>query len=180
MTDIAETTTIQWGDLSQLAAFPTSTVASVTKSPDGRALSILLEGLEARCDGNGINSATAILVGSIEANIPTATDWTATRADFRGQIALTDGARATIELGLARAVDGQTLVVPLQAGTDSVDFTRTLYSPAEISPLTAEGEAPSYAPLTISIQLTVACAGKASAALAAVDSIDLELWVRSR
>ncbi|TPK84878.1 hypothetical protein FJ936_13450 [Mesorhizobium sp. B2-4-13] len=179
MADLAQPATIQWEEFSQLAAVPAhSRVASVVKSPDGRSLSILIEGLDAQCEGNGKKSATAVLVGSIEANIPAKTDWTATRADFRGQLALTNGARATVELGLARSVEGQTTVAPLQGGADSIEFVRTLYSPSETALHTAEGEAPSYAPLTISVQLTLTCPGKDSAALAAVDSVDLELWLR--
>lgn len=179
MADLAQPVAIQWEEFSQLAAVPASSrVASVVKSPDGRSLSILIEGLDAHCDGTGNKSATAILVGSIEANIPAKTDWTATRADFRGQVALAGSARATVQLTLARAYESQTMVAPLQGGSDSIDFVRTLYSPAESAFPTAEGEAPSYAPLTISVQLNLACAGKAASALAAVDSIDLELWLR--
>lgn len=179
MADLAQTATIEWGEFSQLAAVPAhSKIASVVQAPDGRSLSILLEGVDARCDGSGQKSATAVLVGSVEANIPASTDWTATRGDFRGQLALSEGARATIQFGLARATDAETMVASLDGGGDSVDLIRTLYSPAEAVWPTVGSEAVSYAPLTVSVQLTVSCAGAASAALVAVDAIDLELWVR--
>lgn len=178
MTDLAQTPIIEWEEFSQLAVIPAEAkIASVVKSPDGRSLSILFEGFEARCDGSGKKSAAAVLMGSIEAHLPAKTDWTATRADFRGQVALKDGARATVELGLARAVQGETMVAPLPSDSNSVEFVRTLYSAAEYIPAKADGDVPAYAPLTLSVQLTLSCAGNSSA-LAAVDSVDLELWVR--
>lgn len=179
MADMPQPAIVEWGELSQLGSVPAQArVAAVVKSPDGRSLSILLEGLHVRCEGNGQKAATAVFVGSIDAKIPAKTDWTATRADFRGQLALTDGGRATVQFGLARGIDGQTFVAPLEGAANSVEFVRTLYSPAEAWPPTGGTESASYAPVTLSIQLTLACPGDSSAGLAAVDSIDLELWVR--
>jgi hypothetical protein len=179
MTDLPQPAIVEWGEISQLASVPAQArAAAVVKSPDGRSLSILLEGLDARCEGKKQKAATAVFVGSIDAKIPAKTDWTATRADFRGQLALTDGGRATVQFGLARGIESQTIVAPLEGDANSVEFVKTLYSPAEAWPQTGGTEGASYAPVIVSIQLTLACPGDSSAGLAAVDSIDLELWVR--
>lgn len=179
MADLPQTPVIEWAEVLQLVAAPTGAkIASVAKSPDGRSLSILLEGLEVRCEGRGQKTAVAALAGSIAATIPPNTTWTATRADFRGATILTDGGRATIQLGLAQAFEGQSVVFSSSAGPDSVDFVRTLYSPAESWSASPASEMVSYSPLTFSVQLTLACAGESSSAFAAMDGIDVELWAR--
>ncbi|RUX34641.1 hypothetical protein EOA23_00920 [Mesorhizobium sp. M2A.F.Ca.ET.042.01.1.1] len=179
MADLPQATVIEWSELSQLAVVPAQArVAAVTKAPDGRSVSILMEGLDARCEGKSQKSATAVLVASIDAKIPAGLTWTATRADFRGQLVLTNGGRATVQLGLARGFDSQTVVSPLEGGEDSLQFVRTIYSPAEIWPQVGETDDVFYAPLTVTIQLTLACPGDPSAGLAALDSVDVELWVR--
>jgi hypothetical protein len=187
MADIPPPAIIEWADFVPLAAVPAQAkVASVGVAPGGRTLSIILENFEARCDGRGQKTATAYLVGSIEAKIPDEVVWTASKADFSGTMTVTRGARLTVQFGLAQAFAGQTVAAPLedvfidgvlQPSDINGNLLQTLYSPTETATRPTNGEPPSYAPLTISVQLTVACAGDASSAQAIVDAVDVNLWV---
>lgn len=171
---------IEWAEFVSSTVIPAQAkIAPVSVAPDGRSVSILFEGLEARCDGGRQKTATASLVGSIEPKLPEKTVLKAMRADFRGAAMLTKGGRATVQLGLGQAFDGLTMVAePQQETADSGDFLRSIYSAADSVPVAPGSDTFSYAPITISVQLTIACPGESSSALAVLDSIDLELWVR--
>ncbi len=170
---------IEWGELEILSITPAGTkVASHTVSPDGRQLSILIEGLTARTDVNDQPSAASVLVGSIAPKIPANTTWCAMRADFRGQAVLQNGARATIQLGIGQAGDSQSLTTPLPSGENNVAIVRSLYSPVEASFPNPESGEVMYGAITISIMVTAVSTGPLSAALIEIDSIDLDLWTR--
>ncbi|WP_269274731.1 hypothetical protein [Sinorhizobium psoraleae] len=101
----SEQAVIEWSDFRILAITPAeANVASSVLSPDGRQLSILIEGLSARIDTTTVPSAVSVLVGSITPKIPQGTTLSAMRADFRGQAILTNGARATIQWALGDQV----------------------------------------------------------------------------
>ncbi|MFK3967948.1 hypothetical protein ACI2KT_30710 [Ensifer adhaerens] len=167
---------IEWGDFRILSITPPEAkVASPALSPDGRQLSILIEGLTARIDIATVSSAVSILVGSITPKVPHGMSLFAMRADFRGQAILTNGARATIQLGLGRSSDNQTLTSHSDV-EDYVEIVRSLYSPVEATLPNSESGDVTYGAITISIMVTVASTGSESAVLVEFDSVDLELW----
>lgn len=170
---------IEWSDFRILAITPAEAkVASPALSPDGRKLSVLIEGLTARIDIATVPSAVSILVGSISPKVPPGIALSALRADFRGQAILTNGARATIQLGLGRSIDGQTLTSLIPGGEDNVEIVRSLYSPVEATLPNPESGEVTYGAITISIVVTVASTGPESTVLVEFDSVDLELWTR--
>ncbi|WP_018097645.1 hypothetical protein [Sinorhizobium meliloti] len=174
-----EQAVIEWSEFKILSITPTEArVAQPAVSPDGRQISILIEGLTARTDITAQATAASILVGSITPKIPARSTWSAMRADFRGQAVLTNGARTTIQLGLGRASDSQTLTTPLPCGENNVEILRSLYSPVEATLPDSESGEVTYGAITISIMVTVASTGPESAALVEFDSIDLDLWTR--
>ncbi|MEH7911810.1 hypothetical protein V7798_32135 [Rhizobium laguerreae] len=172
-------TVIEWGTFEILSIAPEGArVPSQAVSPDGRQTSLLVEGLTARIDGPGHNAVASVLVGGITPKIPPRATWSAMRADFRGHALLTNGARATIQLGLGRGSDSQTLVAPLPCGETEIEIVRTLYSDVEASSPDPENGEVAYGGITISIMVTVTSIGPNSAALVEFDSIDVDLWMR--
>jgi hypothetical protein len=178
----APTPQIAWEQVVVQAIFPaTAAVDSVAVAPDGRSLSVLLRGLQARCgDAGGGGTASAFLAASIAPQLPGKLDWKATRGEFRGEATIASGARATVTVGLGRAISTRILTAdPSQAGTD-VSMIETVFSDSDavrVQKPSGEDEA-SFAPLTLTVQISLTCPASASAALVDVESIDVELWVR--
>lgn len=170
---------IEWSEFKILSITPAEAkVARPAVSPDGRQISILIDGLTARANFADQSSAASVLVCSITPKIPSKITWSAMRADFRGQAVLANPARTTIQFGLGRASDSQTLATPLPHGESNIDIVRSLYSPVEATLPDPESGEVMYGAITISIMVTVATTGPESAALVEVDSIDIDLWTR--
>ncbi|WP_141471766.1 MULTISPECIES: hypothetical protein [Sinorhizobium] len=121
-----EQAVIDWSEFNVLSITPAEArVVPPAASPDGRQISILIEGFSARIDLKAQPTAVSILAGSITPKIPPGSTWSAMRADFRGHAILTNGARTTIQLGLGLANESQTLTAPLPCGENNVEIVRS-------------------------------------------------------
>jgi hypothetical protein len=180
---------LTWSGFVPIIAAPgDARVVALTPSPDGRALSILLEGFTAQCSSGEPNvpglpasmpqarTATAMLSGMVLPSLD-GVEWVGTLGTVRGDVVTANGAKVvfTVSIGGSGAVRAYE-TLPSDSRIEEA-FQATLFDPGGSRRVVRDGiSGVERTPLLISLLVNTICPSDAAYAGAWIDSVDLSLW----